>query len=418
MVLHRLVEQSVVARKESRGRSRYRLLEPIRQFCITKIESDELSTIRLRHAQFYAERASVLGEGINGNNELHAAADLNAEWPDLREAVTWGRKNRIVEIAADPIVAIARTVMFHLRTEAYRWLTAAEQEFGEALAGRSDVLWVIANGHWVIGSPDLAEQYLRRSEAIEVTSQSLWVKFFLRFSQKRFEESAAAAEHAKQLARQSGDEIELRWWTNALQAMPLLMADPQDSRIDEIMAGAEAQAAKLDWPTGEAFLHLAKGNVAMMRGHLEEAAEYKQHAIDVALSCSNRWIELITRLVVDNRQDDSISPRQRLAKAIESLRALIDLGEEAHYPLALRQIVLAMIACEKLEEAIRCTVVVESVYGVGDKDEFTPDYPTAVDQVRQSLGEADFQRQRNTGTHDTVKDVLDLSERVLQSLDS
>ncbi len=413
--LQRLVEQSVVVRLERRGQSRYRLLEPIRQFCQARIDQEALQAARQRHAYFYATRAAVLGQGINGDHELDSADMLNVEWPDLREAISWGRKHRVAEVAVDPIVALARTIMFHLRTEAYQWLIAAESKFGEEITSRADVNWVIANGYWVMGNPDLAESYLSRSENIEVTSQSLWVKYFLRFSQNRFEESAAAAEKAEYLARTNHDDVELRWWSNAFRVCPLTMANSADPRIDEKLALSSDFVAKLDWPTGKAFLLMAKGTVAMTRRDLSNAYEYMNQAIQLATTCGNRWIESISGLIADGVADPSVPANDRLASAIHHLRSLIDMGEEAHYPLAVRSVITALVDCGELHASAKCSRIVARLRGVGDKNELSPRYPLIIQGVVDALGPDEFKRLQLAGNNLSVLDVAELGEEILQS---
>lgn len=416
MLLQRLVEQSVVVRTERNGLSRYRLLEPIRQYCHAKFDAESATTARQRHAHYNARRASDLGLGISGHNEIDAAEALNAEWPDLRQAVAWGRQNRIAEIAVDPIVALARTIMFQLRTEAYQWIIEAEQLFGDEITSRADVNWVIGNGFWVMGDPEKAELYLDRADAIELTPQSLLQRYFLRFSQKRFLESSDVFDQARELALQSGDEIESRWTALPLGTCPLTMADPHNPRIDVSLSASETYVSTLDWPTGKAWQALASGTVAMTRRQMEAAMEFRNEAIELAASCGNRWIELIARLVVSDAADPKTPPPARLGSALMNLQSLIDAGEETHYPLAARNIVIALVACGHLESGVRCSSTAEAFVGVGDKDEFTPLYPATIAQARAGLGEPRFEQLRQEGQGLSVLRIAEIAQQSLAEL--
>ena len=406
LLLERLVEQSVVVRKEMKGQSRYRLLEPIRQFCQSRIDAESAKSARQRHARFYANRATELGQGISGVDEKVNARLLNEEWPDLREAIQWGREQRVTEVAVDPIIAIARTIMFHIRTEAYQWLIDAEATFGDEVSQRGDVMWVLANGFWVMGNPEKAEEYLARAEMIAVTPQTLWVKYFLRFSQNRFDESALAAEQAESMSLQAQDKTELRWWSNAFQVCPLTLANPMDPRIDPKLAAAFAYVDGQDWPTGHAFLALAKATVSLTRGDKAAALKYRDQAIELAGSCGNRWIDLIVRLVVGN--ENELPPEEKLLSAIANLRSLIDLGEEAHYPVAVRAVILALVDHGNLELAAKCSGLVDSLRGVGDKNEFSPEYTSVMSDVANTLGDR-FASLQSEGSSLTAEKIAGLA---------
>lgn len=413
--LLRLVEQSVVARKESLGRSRYRLLEPIRQFCQARVSERLLKSIGERHARFYSSRAVVLGKGVSGYDEYECLEALNDEWPDLREAFAWGREHSRVEYAVDPLIALDRTAMFHLRTEVFHWLIAAEKVFGEQFATRADAYAVIANGHWIMGDANLAEASLDRSRSIEVTSQNSWVSFFLRGTQARYEEALKHAQEARELAEVNGEELELRWASNSLPVVLLTLVDPFDRRIEEVIANAKARLTEVQWPTGNAILHLAKGNVAKVRGQIAEAFQQRSRAIEIASGCGSRWIELIAKITIPDDADESLPPRRRLEKTLANLRALIDLNEKASLPIAMRSLVLSIIACQELEAAVRCSAAVELLRGMGEDSKLNVEYGPMIEKLRSQVGNERFAQLRKEGASLTPEDLVVISEDIIGS---
>ncbi|MDA8744817.1 serine/threonine-protein kinase [Rubripirellula amarantea] len=413
LVLQRLVEQSVIVRTERKGVSRYRLLEPIRQFCHARIEPEPLGSARQRHAFYFSKRAEVLALGISGQDEIESSEALNAEWSDLREAVAWGREHVVVEVAVDPVVALSRTVMFHLRTEAYQWLMQAEQLFGDEIMCRADVNAMIGNGHWVMANPEQTERYLDRADEIELTSLSLLHRYFLHFGRKQFAKSAAAFDRSAEIAVESGDPIAIRWASLPMGCCPLTMANPSDPRLDPTMAEASKFVTPLDWPTGHAWLALAAATIAVTRLDTATAFEHRNRVIELSSASGNRWMDLIARMVVNDAADPNLPPPMRLSAAAENLRSLIDLGEEAHYPLAARSIVIALIACGQYEDGVRCSAAAESLVGVGDRDEFTSSYPSSLDDARSAIGEAEFSRLREQDTTFTIKNMLAIAQQFL-----
>lgn len=408
--LQRLVEQSVLERRERRGYSRYRLLEPIRQFCVSRIEDEDLATSRENHANYFAGRAATLARGIDGEGELAAAEALNAEWPDLRDAVAYGREQKRIDIAVDPIVALSRTIMFHIRTEAYGWLMEAEQLFGDEVSGRADVNAVIGNGYWVMGNPEDADRYLDRAEQTGASPLSLRTKYFMRFSQKRFEESMEAAFAARQLAQELGDDIEARWWANAFCVCPMTMANPDDPRVDKEMARSSEFVTGLDWPTGQAFLQMAKATVAVTRRDLPNAYKHTNQAIEIASGCGNRWIESVAGLIGNSVADPSIPPEERLSSATAHLKQLVETGEENHFPLAVRAIVTDLVDCGRLADAAKCSGLVDSLHGVGDKNEFSPRYPESLATLSERLDAEELGQLRAAGANLTAAQIVQIAE--------
>ena len=56
-----LVDKSLVVADDSRGRTRYRLLETVRQYALEKLgESGEADAVRSRHRDYYTALAALL----------------------------------------------------------------------------------------------------------------------------------------------------------------------------------------------------------------------------------------------------------------------------------------------------------------------------------------------------------------------
>ena len=65
-VLHRLVNKPLVIVEEQSGRSRYRLLEPVRQYAHEQLGAEgALAEVRRRHALFFLAFAEKLEQATN-----------------------------------------------------------------------------------------------------------------------------------------------------------------------------------------------------------------------------------------------------------------------------------------------------------------------------------------------------------------
>ena len=88
-----LVDKSLVIAENASGRTRYRLLETVRQYALEKLgESGEADDIRDRHRDHYTAMAERLDAPARGSKEhLVEQADLDID--NLRAAFVWSREN-------------------------------------------------------------------------------------------------------------------------------------------------------------------------------------------------------------------------------------------------------------------------------------------------------------------------------------
>ena len=94
-----LVDKSLVVPDDSGGRTRYRLLETVRQYAQEKLgESGEADTVRSRHRDHYTAMAAALDApaGRDYEQRLEQAA---IEIDNLRAAYGWSRENSAIELA-------------------------------------------------------------------------------------------------------------------------------------------------------------------------------------------------------------------------------------------------------------------------------------------------------------------------------
>jgi predicted ATPase/class 3 adenylate cyclase len=94
-----LVDKSLVVADDSRGRSRYRLLETVRQYALEKLgESGEADAVRSRHRDHYTAMAAAVDAPGGSDYEQHVErAEL--EFDNLRAAFGWSCENSDTELA-------------------------------------------------------------------------------------------------------------------------------------------------------------------------------------------------------------------------------------------------------------------------------------------------------------------------------
>lgn len=91
-VLGRLVEQSVVSVEggETGEIGRYRMLEPVRQYSLQKLEEHaEGERTRSAHAGYFSALASEAGPGLKGEDQMRWLEVLSREHDNLRATLAW-----------------------------------------------------------------------------------------------------------------------------------------------------------------------------------------------------------------------------------------------------------------------------------------------------------------------------------------
>ena len=98
-VITLLVDKSLVVADERGGRTRYRLLETVRQYAQEKLgESGEADAVRARHREHYTSMAALLDAPASSDYEQRLE-QAEAEIDNLRAAFGWSRENSDVELA-------------------------------------------------------------------------------------------------------------------------------------------------------------------------------------------------------------------------------------------------------------------------------------------------------------------------------
>jgi predicted ATPase/class 3 adenylate cyclase/DNA-binding CsgD family transcriptional regulator len=94
-----LVDKSLVMADDSRGRTRYRLLETVRQYAQEKLgESGEADAVRTRHRDYYTALAATV-DAPAGSDYEHRLDQAETEIDNLRAAFSWSRENSDTALA-------------------------------------------------------------------------------------------------------------------------------------------------------------------------------------------------------------------------------------------------------------------------------------------------------------------------------
>jgi predicted ATPase/class 3 adenylate cyclase len=95
-----LVDKSLVVAENASGRTRYRLLETVRQYALEKLyESGDVDAVRARHRDYYTAMAALLDTPASTGHEQRLEQAEN-ETDNLRAAFAWSRENSDIGLAS------------------------------------------------------------------------------------------------------------------------------------------------------------------------------------------------------------------------------------------------------------------------------------------------------------------------------
>jgi predicted ATPase/class 3 adenylate cyclase/DNA-binding CsgD family transcriptional regulator len=121
-----LVDKSLVVAESTSSRTRYRLLEAMRQYALEKLgESGEADAVRTLHRDHFTEMAALLAT-LPGSDR-----DVRLEWSEteidnLRAAFAWSRENSDIALASQLASALQPLWLTRGRTrEGLTWFNAA-----------------------------------------------------------------------------------------------------------------------------------------------------------------------------------------------------------------------------------------------------------------------------------------------------
>jgi predicted ATPase/DNA-binding CsgD family transcriptional regulator len=329
-LLSGLVEKSlVVAKGSDEGGVRYRLLEPVRQYALARLEeSGEAEAAKRAHARYFLALAEEAEPELLGPRETEWYDRLEQEHDNIRVALSWSLEGADPELG----VRLAGAIWWfwhrhgHLN-EGLRWLEEGLAKGGEASAiarakaldgigmlayGQGDLtrmresateglrlsaeaslginhrahfLRVLGDASWLEGNHEratkLAEESLALSREanemggmantlITLGTASLWGSGDLEQARAFFEEGVA-------ISRELGSESILRAHLTALALTFLLQGD-----LEKAAALAEEGAA-LSREAGDRLLLPLPltwvGWVALLRGDLERAKALHQESL-------------------------------------------------------------------------------------------------------------------------------------------
>jgi predicted ATPase/class 3 adenylate cyclase/DNA-binding CsgD family transcriptional regulator len=296
-----LVDKSLVVADDSKGRTRYRLLETVRQYALEKLgESGEADAVRSRHRDHYTAMAALLDAPAGGDYEQRIE-QANIEIDNLRAAFGWSRENYDIEHA----LALASSLqpLWQARgrvREGRTWfdtaladLDAQHLEVAPAVRARvfSDKAFLDAQLAGVAASTDQAQQALAIARDLDdpaLLARALTTCGFVADQGYNFEVAQASFTEAIGLARAVDD----RWRLSQILALQAVGAHTAGDPLGVRAAAKEGRdlADAIGDRLNSRVCRFCLGSAQMMSGDLAGAVtQYGEVAAEAQAAHDEIW---------------------------------------------------------------------------------------------------------------------------------
>jgi non-specific serine/threonine protein kinase len=349
-VLSGLVRKSLVMAEPTEQRGvRYRLLEPVRQYALEKLEqSGEAEDTKRSHAEYFLALAEEAEPWLSGPRGAEWFERLEDELDNIRAAHSWARANGEAEWTLRLAGALGGFWYWAGHYGEARWWLEAALAQGDrtstlvrakALAAASSVAWAQSDLGRAKGA---AEEGLRLSKEAGIegnrttffrggTYRAVFLNLLAEsFGEERdHERTAKAGQESLRLNRQAGDVQGIAW---SLLNLANAAADSGDfEQAEEFYAEGLSLARELDSAYWR-FLYLQNwGWTSLLQGDHQRATKLTEKAVELTRERRRQFMGMLPRLI-DNLSWATLlggEPQRAKAEFEEHLTLSKDLGDRA-----------------------------------------------------------------------------------------
>jgi non-specific serine/threonine protein kinase len=288
-VLSRLVDKSLVSAEAAGSkRTRYRMLDTIREYALEKLLQGDEADARGRHARYFVELCGTAATELRGREPLPWLLRLDEEQANIRLALGWSMVEQ-PDYAMRLVAAMGS--YWHMRrhlAEGVEWLDQALEMATPSRDARAAALWTRARMHWRHGDYPAAKRDaeecagLSRELGLELElGGALTVLGLVSGAEGNFGEAERLHEEALQLARETQDHEGV---VRGLNNLAMFASDRGDNARAQRLLGEAVDRTKVagDRVTTANVLDslgrvtLVLGEVAMARRHYQESLEMSE----------------------------------------------------------------------------------------------------------------------------------------------
>ena len=401
-LLDALVRKSLLVTDRSAGRTRYSMLETIRQFAEEQLVTrGDASEIRAAHSRYFAGRETDIMALWDSPRQREAYDWFITELANLRTAFRWAADQGELDSAVALAICAASLGVWVEQYEPMAWAEELIESARRAKHRRLPHLYLVASQCYAAGRLDDAVEYLDASCQLTESGDFDEIPYEGQYSSGIVYTHAGQSERWAQLCRSA---IEREAGPLTVTRACLVMACYFLGEGDEAMAASQGLLAAADAarsPCTACFALLAHG---LAYYEADPAAAYNalRRSLTIAQESGNRQMESAsasTVLLVATTYGDPI-------ECFETLLVLIG-GYYAVGNMALLTNPLAILVClldglGHHEQAATISGFAASLFALASY----PQLNTAIAHLREVLGDQTYESLSRTGETMTTADMV------------
>lgn len=404
--LSTLVDQSLVMAETSGTRTRYRLLETIRRFAISRLGDDE-PAVRDRHSQNFAMLAESQAARLLTDEEADAIEEMSSAHDNFRGALRWAIDNGDLESASAIVASLPDAGYWRSRHELVAWSRAVLQEMTPSDNRWRAVSGVAARGAWMESQFDDAIAFAGEAAGADGFVPSMCAHpedVLADVALYRGDARTALAHYAVvvESARERGDLVREAWATYYVSVTNAVLGRSDDAARAAVQALAIARDTGV--PTSLAFSLYANG-LAIKHERPAEAIAMFEEAAMMADSVRNEWVAGIARMElasVNTAHGDSIMGFRGFARVVDHWFRATDDTQLRH---TWRYLTVALADADLHEEA---SVLAGGLLAQGDSALVHP-HRRVLEQITSALDDAQYRRLTVRGSIMTIPELVTVS---------
>lgn len=333
-VLSRLVDKSlVVAEPAGPRRTRYRMLDTIREYALEKLQQSDEANVRPLHARHYVAWCSKAARELRAVDQVDWLARIDEELPNIRLAFGWV----LVEEPDDALrlaAAMGSYWLMRRQREGVQWLDLVLEQPTSSLDSRAAALLARCRINWrygeTVGPKRDAEECVQLCGTLGLNDElasALNILGLLRSSAGDWSGADRYLERVLQLSRDQGNQLGI---AKSLNNMALGASARGDNEAAARMLEEALDASR---SSGDRFLLAiildSMARVRLRSGETESARAFYREALAISVELANsvNIVVCLEGLALLALSDGDATRTMKLAAAAHAVRTM--LGNEA-----------------------------------------------------------------------------------------
>jgi predicted ATPase len=393
-LLDALVRKSLLIADRSSGRTRFSMLETIRQFAEEQlVSSGEANSVRDKHAHYFATCEDEVLALWDSPRQRDAYEWLARELPNLRAAFRWSVQRDDLDTSTTIAFYAALLGMGRELWEPISWAEELIEPARAADHRRLTQLYTVAAQCFAAGRIDEAIRYSEMGEAALDRGGYAEIPFGFEATLGTAHHMAGKPQKAAVMVRNAiaRNSVAVTALSQSLLAWALISS----GATDEVMAAVEGLPDAADMSDNPQVKVLALTSYSWAYMHVDPVKAYdaSRRALAIARDSGNRYVETTTLLGLSRMAVGHGDPIEAIDLLVDATRSYHDSGSHLLVPGPLALIAALLDRLGRYEPAA-------VIMGVGDQPGPRTTFPeivSAIAHLCEALGDQTYESLARTG---------------------